>query len=305
MTDVAVESFREKLIGQGLLLETGVPGLFGKSAVFETTLERVDSFITREGSSDKPEVVRFPPFVSRANLARSGYMVSFPQLAGSIHSFAGDSSDHAELLATLEAGNEWAAGLPPTELSLTPAACYPVYPTVSSPLPAGGRLFDVMSYCFRHEPSNDIARMQAFRMHEFVRLGSPEEARTFRDEWITRYVRMLTDLGLEATVELANDPFFGRGGRLLSATQREQSLKFEVVAPCSPGARPSALGSCNYHLDHLANAFGIRLHDGSIAHTACVGLGLERVVLALFAKHGLKTSAWPGGVSELLELNEE
>ena len=31
-----------------------------------------------------------------------------------------------------------------------------------------------MSYCFRHEPSDDAGRMQMFRMHEHVRAADPE-----------------------------------------------------------------------------------------------------------------------------------
>ena len=34
---------------------------------------------------------------------------------------------------------------------------------------------DVFSYCFRHEPSVDPARMQMFRMREFVRIGEPAD----------------------------------------------------------------------------------------------------------------------------------
>ena len=38
------------------------------------------------------------------------------------------------------------------------------------------------------------------------------------------------------------------------------------------------------------------------AHSACVGFGLERVALALFKTHGLKLSAWPREVRDVLAL---
>ena len=43
-------------------------------------------------------------------------------------------------------------------IALTPAACYPLYPTVAKrgPLPAEGGLYDLQSYCFRHEPSRTL-----------------------------------------------------------------------------------------------------------------------------------------------------
>ena len=41
--------------------------------------------------------------------------------------------------------------------------------------------------------------------------------------------------------------------------------------------------------------------DGTIAHTACVGFGLERIALALYHRHGFDRAAWPGSVREALE----
>ena len=35
--------------------------------------------------------------------------------------------------------------------------------------------------------------------------------------------------------------------------------------------------------------------DGEAAHTACLGFGLERVVMALFKAHGFKSACWPDG----------
>ncbi len=64
-----------------------------------------------------------------------------------------------------------------TDLVLTPAACYPVYPAIAARgrLPAGGVTIDAGgSYVFRHEPSRDPARMQMFHQREIVRIGEPE-----------------------------------------------------------------------------------------------------------------------------------
>jgi hypothetical protein len=55
-------------------------------------------------------------------------------------------------------------------------------------------------------------------------------------------------------------------------------------------------------VDHFGVAFGIRTADGAVAHSACVGFGLERIALALFKKHGLALSAWPASVKNALAL---
>ena len=63
-----------------------------------------------------------------------------------------------------------------TEVVLTPAACYPVYPTLTGTLPPEGRLVDVVTFVYRHEPSDDPARLQMFRQREYVRIGEPASA---------------------------------------------------------------------------------------------------------------------------------
>jgi hypothetical protein len=46
--------------------------------------------------------------------------------------------------------------------------------------------------------------------------------------------------------------------------------------------------------------FGIRTSDAAVAHTACVGFGLERIALALYRRHGLNRSQWTPSVREAL-----
>ena len=182
-----------------------------------------------------------------------------------------------------------------TQLALVPAACYPVYPIVASrgPLPKGGGVVDAGGgWVFRHEPSEDPARLQMFRQREIVRLGAPDEVLAWRDAWSERGLALLRSLELEAERDRATDPFFGRAGRMLAANQRQQELKLELLVPIA-AEEPTAVASFNYHRDHFAVKFDLRLQDGETAHTACLGFGQERITLALLRRHGLEPSAWP------------
>ncbi len=297
----APASFLGQLLAQGLLIPTGVEGLYGRNGVFESVINAFEKMISRVGAGDGAEVLRFPPAMTRVQLERSGYMKSFPQLAGTVHAFCGGDHEHVSLLGKLANGEDWTKEQEATDIALTPAACYPLYPMVAAqgPLPAAGRLFDVQSYCFRHEPSADPARMQLFRMREYVRAGTPEQVQAFRAGWIERAKTMIASLELPFDVVPANDPFFGRAGKMMKANQREQQLKLEGVIPVA-NAQPTACLSFNYHQDHFAGVWGVRLADESPAHTGCVGFGLERVALALFRHHGLDTEEWPAGVRRAL-----
>jgi hypothetical protein len=123
--------------------------------------------------------------------------------------------------------------------------------------------------------------------------------RAWREQWCERGLALLRGLGLAAERDRAADPFFGRGGRLLAATQREQELKFELLVQIA-GTEPTAVTSFNYHEQHFAQCFGLRLADGSAAHTACLGFGQERIVLALLRTHGLDPQSWPAEVRRQL-----
>jgi seryl-tRNA synthetase len=76
---------------------------------------------------------------------------------------------------------------------------------------------------------------------------------------------------------------------LLADSQREQKFKFELLAPVTSADKPTAVMSFNYHDDHFGQTWGIRTADDGVAHTACIGFGLERIVLSLFRHHGLDT----------------
>jgi len=294
--------FRDQLLQQGLLIGTGVPGVYGRSREFENTVDLVDRLVASLGAADSPEVMRFPPILNRTHLERSGYLKSFPHLLGTIHSFAGSEHAHRHLLRALEAGDDWSSAFPPAPIVLTPAACYPVYPATTGTLPAGGRLVDVSSYCFRHEPSDDAGRMQMFRMHEHVRLGDPRAVSGWRQKWLGRAKSFTDALGLDARCDAASDPFFGRGGKLLADSQRDLRLKLEFVTAISSDEHPTAIISLNCHQDHFGELFGIKTADGAVAHTACVGFGLERITLALYRRHGLDPARWPTPVREALRL---
>jgi seryl-tRNA synthetase len=296
------DRFRADLIRHGHLLPTGVEGLYGRGEAFERVVAAIDALVGRLAEGDKVEVLRFPPVMTRSGFEASGYFRNFPQLSAGVSCFCGDDAEHRRALSCTPEEGGWASAMKPADVVLTPASCYPVYPIVAArgPLPEDGWLVDSSSYCFRREPSLDPIRMQMFRQREQVCFGSPERIRAFQARWMERAMAMFASLGLPAVTDLANDPFFGRAAPLMSNGQRSQRLKFEILVPISDPDRLNACGSFNYHVQHFAEAYGIRAHDGSVAHTGCAGFGLERIVMALMRQHGFDPAAWPAAVQAVL-----
>lgn len=290
--------FLAELIAAGLLLESGVPGVYGHSDAFEDVRERLAERLSSEAGARGAERLRFPPVLPRRQLEASGYLSSFPHLAGSLYSFEGDETQARVQGERAAAHEDWSEFQEPTELTMMPAACYPVYPAIArrGRLPEGGVFVDAGgAWVFRHEPSHDPMRRQIFHQHELVRIGEPDTVLKWRDEWAVRGLEILRALGLEAKLDVANDPFFGRRGRMLARNQQADRLKLELLVQIA-GPEPTACASFNHHRDHFGNNYGIELADGSTAHTACLGFGHERIVLGLLRTHGLEPSAWPDAV---------
>jgi seryl-tRNA synthetase len=298
------QEFLQQLTEHNLIIPSGEPGLVGRGMEFERVRTALDSLITGVSALDSPETPRFPPLIPRKTLERAGYLKSFPNLCGAVFSFKGNESAALDLLERAGRGGDWSMHLSMTDVVMTPAACYPVYPALGNRgrLPEGGLTLDLgASYVYRNEPSLDPARLQAFHQREMVRVGRAEQVLEWRERWMSRAQEIFRWLELDAILDLASDPFFGRGGKLLANSQKAQSLKFEVLVPIASENR-TAVASFNYHQEHFGSSFGIQLHDGSVAHTACLGFGLERITLALFRHHGIKSSDWPTSVRVRLGL---
>jgi seryl-tRNA synthetase len=293
---------RLEALGRSLFQPTGSHGVHARTALFEAVIDALSALITQCREADT-EVLRFPPVMSRRHVEKAGYLHGFPHLLGCVCGLQGDEAEIHAAVGRFNAGQDWTDALRATDLVLTPAACYPLYPLAASrgAVPAGALKFDVASYCFRRE-AHEIDRLQAFRMREFVCMGSPRQALDFRSRWLARAQAMADDLVLPHRVAPASDPFFGRAAPLIAQSQIEQSLKFELLIPVRSAEQPTACMSFNCHRDHFSATWGLRTEDGEVAHSACVAFGMDRLALALFATHGLDLALWPQQARESLAL---
>lgn len=293
-------TFRDELVAAGILVPTASDGIYGRSSVYEEVVAGIERLVNATAASDGTASYRFPPVMPRSVLEESGYLSSFPDMIGSVSTFSGDNADHKRLMEAAQSGGEWTSFLQAADVSLCPAVCHPLYPTLGGTMPEGGRRYDVSGWCFRHEPSLDPARMQSFRQHDLVYVGEAERARDNRDRWLQLGAEILDSLGLAVEIVVANDPFFGRVGLILAESQRSETLKYEIVTPIHSAEHPTAIASANCHLDHFGEPFGIVTAEGEVAHSCCFGFGLDRITLALLRTHGLHPGDWPSAPRDRL-----
>ena len=290
-------------IRRALFHSMGVEGVYARTEIYERVIEAIAALVSRQRDPDF-EVLRFPPVMSRRQLEKSGYLGSFPNLLGCVCCLNGSERQIRAAVECLDEGGDWTKSLSSADLVLSPAACYPVYPLAAQRgfVPPEGLRFDVAADCFRHEPSSDLARMQSFRMREFVCIGTAHQVTGFRDAWMERSLEIADSLKLPCSIEPANDPFFGRAGQLMAVNQVQQSLKFELLVPVHSPDHPTACMSFNYHRDHFGLVWKLRDAAGRIAHTGCVAFGVDRIGVALFCTHGLAVENWPPSVRDALRI---
>jgi seryl-tRNA synthetase len=290
-------------LAESLFHSMGVDGVYARTALYTRVVGQLEAYISRQREVDA-EILRFPPVMSRSQLEKSGYLKSFPNLLGCVCALHGNEASIRGAVERHDHGGDWTTSLTSSDLVLSPAACYPVYPIAAArgTLPATGLHFDIEADVFRHEPSRSLDRLQSFRMREFVRIGAPESIVQFRERWMQRAPQLATELGLPFSIEVANDPFFGRVGQIMAVSQRQQALKFELLIPYYAGATPTACMSFNYHREHFGAVWGIRDANGELAHTSCVAFGIDRLAVALFATHGIDLGRWPDSTRRALAL---
>jgi hypothetical protein len=93
-------------------------------------------------------------------------------------------------------------------------------------------------------------------------------------------------------ITTATDPFFIDSYAVQSRYQQGFELKFEMLATLPYSGKKLAVGSVNYHQDFFGRSFAIETGAGP-AHTACFGVGLERLALAFLAQYGPDEKNWP------------
>ena len=84
----------------------GSDGVYARTALYEDVVERLAALITRHREPDT-EVMRFPPVMSRAQLEKSGYLKSFPNLLGCVCGLHGTEREINAAVSRFDAGGDW------------------------------------------------------------------------------------------------------------------------------------------------------------------------------------------------------
>jgi seryl-tRNA synthetase len=188
---------------------------------------------------------------------------------------------------------------------LQPAVCDCCYYTLEGARDLGNNYYSTVNRVFRNEssPTNQLDRLTNFTVRDIMFVGTEAFVLEARQKMIERLSDFLVSLGVNAKIETANDPFFANESAMKTVFQNAHRLKYELLAYIPHLDKEIATGSINLHTDFFGKAFDIQAVDGSVAHSGCIGVGMERMAYALFSQHGANLKDWPQPVLTFLNLD--
>lgn len=250
----------------------------------------------------------FPGFIDADILQKCGYFDSHPNQATFVGNLVGDM-DTIEEFRVANSCSE-GAHMPASEhihqdgMCLNPAACFPAYPTLQGKsFDKAGHTLSWLGRVYRYESRNaaGLDRLYEFNVREIVFIGTEGFVAERRRRALPLIQELAATFDLDMEIESATDPFFATVSASKKFFQAAQEVKNEVKIPVldTDGKKKKiACGSVNLHGRFFGEKFDITASDGEPAHTGCIGLGIERWVLAGFTQHGFDPRRWPEAIRD-------
>lgn len=296
----------EKLVEKGWLFDYGM----GQVAYSGPVL-KLAQMINRKAGELYAEAFAavdgaFPALVDADTLQKCGYFDSHPNAV----TLLGNMVEDFDAIEEFRVANSCSDGavLPQHDhvhidgMCLNPAACFPCYPTLAGKTYDTGECFTWLGRVFRYESRNiqGLDRLYEFNVRELVFVGSEDYVVDCRNKAQPLVEDLAGFFDLDCKLQSATDPFFATVSAAKKFYQAAEDVKAEIKIPVlgkDGEEKLLACGSINLHGSFFGKKFDIGASDGEPAHTGCVGLGIERWVLAAFTQHGFDERRWPEEVS--------
>ncbi len=250
----------------------------------------------------------FPAFVDAETLHKCGYFDSHPNAV----TFVGNMIEDFDAIEEFRRANSCSEGalMPPQEhvhhdgMCMNPAACFPAYPTLTGKtIGEEGHVVSWLGRVFRYESRNisGLDRLYEFNVREIVFVGTEDFVAGCRKKALPLVGELAAFVDLDMQLQTATDPFFATVSAAKKFFQQAQEVKNEILIPVlkeDGSEKLLACGSVNLHGNFFGEKFDVTAADGQPANTGCIGLGIERWILAAFTQHGFDPARWPKAVRE-------
>jgi seryl-tRNA synthetase len=247
----------------------------------------------------------YPAMIDADTLHKCGYFDSHPNAV----TFVGNVIEDFDAIEEFRQANSCSEGalMPQHDhvhmdgMCLNPAACFPCYPTLTGQKFVEGQCYTWLGRVFRYESRNinGLDRLYEFNVRELVFVGDEDYVRSVRAKALPIVEELASFMDIDCQVQTATDPFFATVSAAKKFWQAAQEVKNEIKIPALGNdgtTKMLACGSINLHGNFFGKRFNFTTANGEPAQTGCVGLGIERWVLAAFTQHGFEPNRWPEAV---------
>lgn len=286
------------------------PGLFAFCGDFLRVRYAIDARVMAIAALHQATELSYPPLWPVPVLQSIDYFHDFPQLpllaAGVEPNFEARDMFAERFRKGVGSGRIACTpenGVAPAHNVLAPTVCDCFYWLLRGRRNVTDQMFTMHGQVFRNESSVEgrLDRLMAYTMREIVMVGSPAFVLSHRDALVDEMSELMSSLDLACNIKAADDPFFCNDALQKNIIQSLNRLKYEVEVPLY-GGRKTAVASINLHNDFFSLNYDYKGGDTHL-FSACVGFGYERMVYALFCRHGAELAVWPASVLAFLELN--
>ncbi len=291
----------ERLLEEGMVFEAGE----GQASLGEPLIWLMDALDARirdiAVSGLHAKEYRYPTLIPARVLQDCGYFKSFPHMLMFVTRLHNDLDTYQAFAADYQA----TGGIGPFALAycknldycLPPTMCYHTYHQLRNRQFEEGENMVIISkgksFRFESKAHRSLERLWDFTIREIVFLGSRDFVLDCRQRFMAASFALMDELGLAGYCEVASDPFFcGRDTAAKIFAQKALELKYELRLNVED-ERTIAAASFNFHDQVFGEGFNIHHSTGKAIRTGCVGFGLERLVYAFVAQHGLNPEHWP------------
>ena len=262
-----------------------------------------DAIVRRFAPVFRPREEAYPNFIPLGSLWRANHLSGFPE---HLHLATHLQADIDVLDAFAARAREFRVDavepgqttLAPAQFAANPSTCYHCYALRAGTDIGDNQAVTAVTKCHRFEAINhrEPGRLLEFSMREIIFLGTPDFVRETRERSLDLVREIVTEWRLYGDLVAANDPFFSSDFATKATHQHRMAMKYEFKALLPPHAPLSVLSS-NLHGPTFSKAFDIK-QSGRPINTGCIGFGLERVALAIFAQHGTDPATWPPALAK-------
>lgn len=296
------------LVDRKEIISTG-HGKFVYRGDFNRAFEGLDQTLRKLCIDHGAAPETYPTTVQTQSLLDSGYLKLHPHLAF-LAAPVKASSDSLKSISEIDLDDKDSTedvvqllGMP--DQILAPTVCYHTFESRRGQAASSNRI-TALNKCHRHEPVNvhGLTRLTTYWMRELVAFGTDEELQDLLNTVLDWTVEFLKQLDMTFDVVSANDPFFGTEGAGNRMMQSAFMLKRELKVPVANG-QTIAVASFNHHQSSLASKFAIssETDDADNISSCCVGWGFERLLYAIFSRHGADIADWPQMAKAALNLD--